>query len=701
MATITSAASGNWGAGATWVGGVAPNYLTDIAVIASGHKVTIATSATIPATTVGPPANGVSTTELEIASGVTVTLAGNLMINPGNNASAATLTTVTHQAGSTLNLATFKYGNTGGGNVTGSRYKSVINGISGNRANITGSSGSQIKIMSNVDWAYTYNLGIIDWNYVTISGVDSGTETNFLHGRLGFNLTNVLTKNSAVFVLGDAGATYNFAVQNCDFRTLTSRFGSYITNNPLVIAVSNSTGGTRVFKSNTFYAAFPCIMISGITIEDSIFDQSTLIFQTASNVLIKNCAFFIAADAGFSILDYSGVVDRKIENCIFHYENNAHGMGPSTGAGAYLKNSVITASGGAADPLYGGDNQDWEVSNNLMIGVPGSAINYTWGKFYNNTISMATDPIYIQEAGVSANWRGDSIFQNNLFLDVTTYPTTRTYFNPVFALTPPYTTDTKRINYIDYNAWVPRYNNQGGTFNKYWMNNVCQYSIRYDGQDPVKKDLRLNSQLYGTSAATFEVEIVDGTASPNTYKWRKNGGTWSSPIALSTSWVLISAADNIYAQWGSTTGHTALDNYKFDYVFLTQGQLGFGSQDTALTLTPAQVQFKWDQDSPAIPRDIDVYRNYLLSTTGSIRSDWFIDAVKRNGFDRSGTTATFNVGFDPTVTLTWIKAGWETTSSVLATGGLGGTYIGAFVPLAPATVGSNIWDRIFHSRIFK
>src|ERR1041384_6555194 len=50
-ATITSAASGSWSTGSTWVGGVVPGS-SDIAVIANGHTVTVGAQVNIGSVTI-------------------------------------------------------------------------------------------------------------------------------------------------------------------------------------------------------------------------------------------------------------------------------------------------------------------------------------------------------------------------------------------------------------------------------------------------------------------------------------------------------------------------------------------------------------------------------------------------------------------------------------------------------------------------
>jgi hypothetical protein len=87
-ATITSTATGNWSAGATWVGGVAP-VATDDVVIATATVVTVDASATAASVTINSPvgANGIT-----IATGQTLTVTNALTYVANATANAQTIT---------------------------------------------------------------------------------------------------------------------------------------------------------------------------------------------------------------------------------------------------------------------------------------------------------------------------------------------------------------------------------------------------------------------------------------------------------------------------------------------------------------------------------------------------------------------------------------------------------------------------------
>jgi hypothetical protein len=98
MATITSAATGNWSAGATWVGGVAPTSVDDV-VIAAGHVVTLDVNATI-ITLTGAAA---TTNWVEIATSRTLTCTGANGITAKSTASSGALVRITG-VGITVNV---------------------------------------------------------------------------------------------------------------------------------------------------------------------------------------------------------------------------------------------------------------------------------------------------------------------------------------------------------------------------------------------------------------------------------------------------------------------------------------------------------------------------------------------------------------------------------------------------------------------
>ena len=81
FAQITSAATGKWSAGATWVGGVVPSG-GDV-IIADGHTVTIDQNVSIANLTVGGGTSGILT--FDATSGRVVTVSGNVTISAGGS----------------------------------------------------------------------------------------------------------------------------------------------------------------------------------------------------------------------------------------------------------------------------------------------------------------------------------------------------------------------------------------------------------------------------------------------------------------------------------------------------------------------------------------------------------------------------------------------------------------------------------------
>jgi len=119
--TITSAATGNWSAGATWVGGVAPSP-TDNVIIASSHIITVNGAYTCANLTIGSSNNSPTLKITTVGNSLTIT--GLLTMNSGNFSGTYNL-----DAGpGTVNInGTISWASTSGSNIIQTSSTGTVN----------------------------------------------------------------------------------------------------------------------------------------------------------------------------------------------------------------------------------------------------------------------------------------------------------------------------------------------------------------------------------------------------------------------------------------------------------------------------------------------------------------------------------------------------------------------------------------------
>ncbi len=117
--------------------------------------------------------------------------------------------------------------------------------------------------------------------------------------------------------------------------------------------------------------------------------------------------------------------------------------------------------------------------------------------------------------------------------------------------------------------WV--FADESGGHNKYlnlvltWAEGLCNgliyttdYKANYSGSG--KNDIRIKGTFSGAATREFKVQI-DGTGSPNTFKWSvNNGSSWvESTVAMTANWDTLQ--EGVQIKFGATTGHTSGDSW--------------------------------------------------------------------------------------------------------------------------------------------
>lgn len=88
-------------------------------------------------------------------------------------------------------------------------------------------------------------------------------------------------------------------------------------------------------------------------------------------------------------------------------------------------------------------------------------------------------------------------------------------------------------------------------------------------------DIHVNGTYTGSVSSQFDVEI-DAVGTPDTFKWRQDGGAYTTGVAITGDYVALSGGDGITVKFDATTGHTLGDRWTFAALPLSKLDFGQG-----------------------------------------------------------------------------------------------------------------------------
>lgn len=336
MAVITSTATGNFSAGATWAGGVVPGAADD-AVVATGHTVTIDTNTTVLSIQssggVFRISNGVTLT-CTATNGVKGPSAGSNPTLGFNLAAGESATVVGNVVGSTaVSQFAITLGGTGTLNVTGN----VTGGSVVNARGILVQSSGRVIVTGNVTSGSATNSWGIDLNTANGRADVIGTVT----GGVAYGIVQN-TAASTVVVTGSVTAVANAAIFNNQVGGVTDITGT-------VTASTNRAGYESVV-----ICTFPPI------IAGNIIDAS----NGVCGVYALNLAIRTTANGNYTDHRSSaGGAARVIRGDSTYWSTSVDGLSPANvrSGTAYGSGNALTGTLRVPDP------------QSVLFGVPTDA----------------------------------------------------------------------------------------------------------------------------------------------------------------------------------------------------------------------------------------------------------------------------------------------------------------------------------------
>ncbi|MBL7871123.1 MAG: hypothetical protein JNM78_05895, partial [Cyclobacteriaceae bacterium] len=395
-ATITSAGTGNWNVGASWVGGVAPGP-GDNAIIANGHNISIVAAQTVIAVTV----NSGGTLTMAVGGSLTVTT---MTVNGGgtyvHNQNGGTIPNATWAASSNLNITGVTNAVPGGftqtfGNVTWNSSSQSTNIYLQSDVTIQGDFSvldtglpldptNRALRMSNTAAANTINVGgnMIITNSTFKMNNSTGSCTLNVGGNLNLNSGNftIVTggANSSVSVTGDvnilSGTLEMQEDGSASIGTLNVT-GNFTNTGGAVTESGGGTGqivfnraGTQIFTSGgSISNQVNITVIGGTTLQmaaaGTIVGGNDFTLSNGSTLGIRSTAGITTAGATGNI---QGTGTRTYSSSANYIYNGSANQSVGNGLPATVSNLTIANTGG------GGNNTvilvaDVGITNGLDI----------------------------------------------------------------------------------------------------------------------------------------------------------------------------------------------------------------------------------------------------------------------------------------------------------------------------------------------
>lgn len=433
MATITSAATGNWTAGGTWTGGVAPGS-GDSAVIQSGHVVTVDGNITVGA----DPGIG-STPAIDVAGGTltfdtsasrTLTLRGDLrMQHNASNASkiligtsgmpvpAATIITI--KFNDSASLLTGKYGfyhgntsaPTTSGTIASATSQFLVYGAAKARATTltaqAASAQAVLTLASTSGWQVGDDVVICTTTSTasqterrTVLTVDSATQVT-----LSANLTNThasgarvlnLTSN-VIFTASNANNDYwmtarfsgagNCVFSNVQFDNIGGQYnngatgeitytqGLNVNGNSITSNASYCTVTDCAFKDFTNFAIRAHATRNGFNMSGTAFFNPTVAatgvaLQSSANGNTISSSYFVNLAAGLGSSFSSGSIANTDTSCEMIGCTNGYNY---AAGGAMIANSPVVYACTSGVNLNSGVIANIAFNNGIFGVGPGSS----------------------------------------------------------------------------------------------------------------------------------------------------------------------------------------------------------------------------------------------------------------------------------------------------------------------------------------